>query len=229
MQSYVISLGGSLIAPDKIDAAFLAKFRDLIVKHSKNTRFILICGGGKIARNYQHAAQSVVEPTKTDLDWLGIHATRLNAHLVRTVLKPIAYTRVLKNPTERVALKPKEKVIVAAGWKPGFSTDYDSVMFARTYNVETVINLTDIDYVYTKDPKKFDDAKPLKQINWRVYRELVGNKWDPGANVPFDPVAAREAQKDGITVHMINGRNLANLENLLDGRGFIGTTIADRR
>lgn len=226
MQSYVISLGGSLIAPDKIDAAFLAKFRALIMKHSKNTRFILICGGGKVARNYQHAAKDVVAPTKTDLDWLGIHATRLNGHLVRTVLKEVSYPRILKNPTERVALKPKEKVIVAAGWKPGFSTDYDAVLFARTFHIETVINLTDIDYVYTKDPKKFNDAKPIKQITWKAYREMVGNKWDPGANVPFDPVASREAQKGGITVHMLNGRNLANLEKLMEGKGFIGTTIA---
>ncbi|VVB73852.1 Uridylate kinase [uncultured archaeon] len=226
MQSYVISLGGSLIAPDKIDAAFLAKFRDLIVKHSKNNRFIIICGGGKVARNYQAAAKSIVEPTKTDLDWLGIHATRLNAHLVRTILKPIAYVRVLKNPTEKVALKPKENVIVAAGWKPGSSTDYGAVLLARTFHIETVINLTDIDYVYTKDPKKFDDAKPIKQITWKAYREIMGNKWSPGANAPFDPVASREAQKDGITVHTINGRNLANLERLLEGKGFIGTTIA---
>lgn len=229
MQSYVISLGGSLIAPDKLDAAFLAKFRDLILKHSKNNRFIIICGGGKIARRYQEAAKEIVKPSDTDLDWLGIHATRLNGHLVRTVLKPIAYTRILKNPKERVELSRNQKVIVAAGWKPGFSTDYDAVLFARTFHIETVINLTDIDYVYTKDPKKFDDAKPLKQINWKHYRDMVGNKWDPGANVPFDPIASKEAQKDGITVHMINGRNLANLEKLLEGKGFIGTTIADRR
>ena len=226
MQSYVISLGGSLIAPDKIDAAFLVKFRDLILKHSKNTRFIVICGGGKIARNYQAAAKAVTKPSKSDLDWLGIHATRLNGHLVRAVLKPIAFTRILKNPTEKVVLKPSERVIVAAGWKPGFSTDYDAVLFARTFKVETVINLTDIDYVYTKDPKKFDDAKPIKQITWKAYREMVGNRWDPGANVPFDPVASREAQKDGITVHMLNGRNLANLDRLIEGKGFIGTTIA---
>jgi len=226
MQSYIISLGGSLIAPDKIDAAFLAKFRDLILKHSKNTRFIIICGGGKIARNYQAVAKAVVKPTAADLDWLGIHATRLNGHLVRTVLKQVAYPRILKNPTEKVELKRNQNVIVAAGWKPGFSTDYDAVLFARTFHIETVINLTDIDYIYTKDPKKFDDAKPLKQITWKAYREMVGNRWDPGSNVPFDPVASREAQKDGITVHTINGRNLANLEKLIEGKGFIGTTIA---
>ena len=226
MQSYIISLGGSLIAPDKLDANFLAKFRDLILKHSKNTRFIIICGGGKIARNYQAVAKMVVKPSKADLDWLGIHATRLNGHLVRTALKQVAYPRILKNPTEKVVLKPNQNVIVAAGWKPGFSTDYDAVLFARTFKVETVINLTDIDYVYTKDPKKFDDAKPLKQISWKAYREMVGNKWDPGANVPFDPVASKEAQKDRITVHMLNGRNLANLEKLIEGKGFIGTTIA---
>ena len=226
MQSYIISLGGSLIAPDKLDTNFLAKFRDLILKHSKNTRFIIICGGGKIARNYQAVAKMVVKPSKADLDWLGIHATRLNGHLVRTALKQVAYSRILKNPTEKVVLKPNQNVIVAAGWKPGFSTDYDAVLFARTFKVETVINLTDIDYVYTKDPKKFDDAKPLKQISWKAYRAMVGNKWDPGANVPFDPVASKEAQKDGITVHMLNGRNLANLEKLIEGKGFIGTTIA---
>ena len=54
MKPIIISLGGSIVVPDKIDYNFLKKFRALILKHvKKGKRFVLICGGGATARLYQ--------------------------------------------------------------------------------------------------------------------------------------------------------------------------------
>jgi uridylate kinase len=50
-------------------------------------------------------------------------------------------------------------------------------------------------------------------------------KWDPGLNTPFDPVAAKEAEKIGLEVVVMNGKKLKNFENYLDGKEFIGTKI----
>jgi uridylate kinase len=224
----IISVGGSLVVPDKINISFISSLRELIHKYvQEGFKFIIIVGGGKTARDYQAAARELKDSTEVsneDLDWLGIHATRLNAHLLRTVFSDIAYKRVLKNPTERINFG-KNKLIVASGWKPGFSTDYDAVMFAKTYNSKLVINLTNVDYVYDKNPKQFKDARPLKQISWKYYRQLVGDEWSPGINVPFDPVAAKEAEKLGLTVYIINGKNLNSIQNALEGKDFIGTIL----
>ena len=70
-QTYVISLGGSLIAPEGgIDWKFLKKFRQLIMAAVKRgNRFVIITGGGITARSYQAAAAKVIRLTRDDRDW----------------------------------------------------------------------------------------------------------------------------------------------------------------
>ena len=99
-ETIVLSLGGSLLVPkDGIDTAFIRKFSDLVRRHvKKGRRFIIICGGGTTARAYQQAASKVTKLTRDDLDWIGIHATRLNAHLLRTVLRDLAHPRIITDP-----------------------------------------------------------------------------------------------------------------------------------
>lgn len=220
---HVISLGGSLIVPEAIDIGFLKAFRSFVLQRTEKERLCVITGGGKTARNYAHAAEAVAQLDREDVDWLGIHATRLNAHLIRTILRDVAHPRIIKNPTEPV--KFTEDVLVAAGWKPGCSTDYDAVLLAERLGAKLLINLTNTDYVYEKDPRKFPDAKPLKRISWKDFRKMVGDTWDPGMNVPFDPVASRRASELGMRVLIINGNDLGNLAKALDGKAFTGTTI----
>lgn len=223
METVAISLGGSLIVPSDIDVEFLKKFRKLILKFIKKKKFIIICGGGKTCRKYQKAAAKITKLTDEDLDWLGIHATRLNAHLLRTIFRQYAFPRIIKNPNEKIKLN--RQLLIAAGHEPGSSTDYDAVILARNFKVKTLINLTNTNYVYDKDPNKFKGAKIIKRITWKSYRKISGDKWDPGLNVPFDPVAAKEAEKIKLKVMIMNGRNIKNLENFLNGRNFKGTVI----
>ena len=115
--------------------------------------------------------------------------------------------------------------MVAAGWKPGFSSDNDAVLLAERYSGDTVINLSNIEKVYTDDPKKNPDAKPIDSISWTDFRKMIGDEWIPGKNVPFDPIASRHAEKTGIKVICASGRNIENLENILEERPFIGTVI----
>ena len=221
---FVISLGGSLVVPGEIDINFLRKFKSIIEREIKfGKKFIIIVGGGKTARNYQNAAKSLTKVSNEDLDWLGIHATRINAHLLLTIFRKSAYYRIIKNPKEKVNFK--EKILIAAGWKPGFSTDYDAVLLAKTHGSDTIINLTNVDYVYNKDPNKFKDAKPFKEISWKDYLKLIDQKWIPGMSAPFDPVASGLAQKLKIKVIIINGRKPENLKNCLENRKFTGTAI----
>ena len=222
----VLSLGGSLIAPggsSGIDTDFVSLLSSLILKNSKHQHFILICGGGKTARDYQNAANKIGKIKGEDLDWIGIQSTRLNAHLLKSIFGSNSHPEIIFDPRTRVQLK--KKILVAAGWKPGFSTDYDSVVLAKTHKTRTIINLTNVDYVYTKDPRKFKDAKPIKHISWNEFRNLIGSKWTPGLNAPFDPIASKLAQKLKLRVIIANGKNLGNLEKILEGKDFIGTVI----
>lgn len=224
-KTYVISIGGSLIAPSQgIAWRFLKELRALILPEIKKGRkFFLIAGGGKTSRNYVAAASRVVKIRRDDLDWLGIHATRLNAQLLRTVFRDQANPEIIKDPTIR--LSGKRNIIVASGWKPGRSTDYVATIMAREYGVKTIINLSNIDYVYDKDPHKHEDAKIKPMMTWPEFRKLVGNKWSPGLNAPFDPVAAKKSEALGLEVVIMNGQSMKNLANYLAGEKFKGTVI----
>ncbi len=221
----IISLGGSLIVPSSgIDWKFLKKFRQLILEQiKKGKKVYLIAGGGDTCRKYNQAAQKVIKITPEDLDWLGIHSSRLNAHLIRTIFHDVAHPEIIKNPT--IYMPSKERVIVGGGWKPGWSTDYVATMIAQEYEIKTLINLSNINYAYNKDPKKYKDAKAIKEINWASFRKIVGDKWVPGLNAPFDPIASRKAEQLGLEVIIADGKNLTNLKRILDNRTFKGTII----
>jgi len=223
----VISLGGSLIAPDAVDTGFLAGFHRLAVAHldaDPGRKLIVICGGGGLARRYQAACRELApSASNDDLDWVGIAATRVNAELVRRVFGALCGSPVVTDPT--VARRFPGRVLVAAGWKPGFSTDNDAVILARRFRARTLINLSNIAKVYTADPKTDPSARPLDAIAWAAFRKIVGDEWTPGRNTPFDPAATRAAAAARMRVVFADGRNFENLAAILAGRPFVGTTI----
>lgn len=226
-ETIVMSVGGSLIVPDQIDTTFLKTLKDLVTHEATQSgrRFIIIAGGGKTARRYQDAAGEVTDLTRDDLDWLGIHSTHLNGHLLRTIFRDIAYHIMIKNPDEVLDVPEQYRVIIAAGYRPGCSTDLRAVQIAEKIGAKTVINLSNTDYVYTDNPHTNPDAQKIEDITWADFRKLIPEDWAPGLSAPFDPVAAKVAERDNIEVAQLNGLKLSCLEDYLAGRPFIGTRI----
>lgn len=223
-QTFIISLGGSVIVPDEVDVNFLKKFRQLILNFvKKGGRVVIIAGGGGTNKKYNQAAQKAAKVKKIDLDWLGIAATKLNAELLRVIFSKRAYDKVAVNPTEKV--KTKKNIIIASGWLPGCSTDKDAVFWAKNFGAGIVVNLTNVDYIYHKDPRKFKDAKPLKKLSWKKYKKLIGSKWIPRLHTPFDPMASRLAEKRGIEVVVMRGNDINNFKKFLNGKKFKGSVI----
>ena len=227
-ETIVMSVGGSLIVPGQIDTVFLASLKAFIDTQTTiaGRRFIIIAGGGRTARNYQDAAAAVCELSSEDLDWMGIHATRLNGHLLRTIFRDSAHRVMITNPDEILDVPKHEKVVIAAGYRPGSSTDLRAVQIAEKIGATKVINLSNIDYVYTADPRTNPDAQKIETISWPEFRALIPADWDPGLSSPFDPIAAKVAERDNIEVAIINGDNLEEVVKYLDSESFIGTKIS---
>lgn len=220
----VLSLGGSVVIPNKINRKFLIDFREFILRWTrKGRKFIIFIGGGKTARYYQKEAQKIGVSSQKDLDWIGIYSTYLNASFIISLFKKRSHSKVVQDPTRKI--NTDKKIIIAGGWKPGRSTDYDAVRMAQTYKTKTIINLSDVDHVYDKNPDKFKNAKPLKEVSFTDFFKIIGKKWRAGLNLPFDPVASRLAQKNRIKVIILKGTDLKNLDNLLKGNRFRGTII----
>nr|QQK86685.1 uridylate kinase [Treponema denticola] len=227
----VLSVGGSIVAPDKPDFDFLDKFSKTIrnwLLQDSSRKIIMVIGGGAPARDYQNAYRKVCDlrkaPAKNDeADWIGITATRLNAQLVKAVFEDLCPDPVVYDPTTVDMFGGQ--ILVAAGWKPGFSTDNDAVVLAERFSGNLVVNLSNIAKVYTDDPKKNPEARPIDSISWEDFIKIVGTAWVPGKNTPFDPIASQRAQKAGIKVICAAGKDIENLENILNGKDFKGTVI----
>ncbi|PIQ69134.1 MAG: UMP kinase [Candidatus Taylorbacteria bacterium CG11_big_fil_rev_8_21_14_0_20_46_11] len=224
-ETILISVGGSIIVPDEVDSATVCEFKRIILSEvAKGKKFILMVGGGKTCRKYQTAAKEA-EPTlsNNDLDWIGIHSTRFNAHFLRVVFQDYAFEDIILDPNTPV--QTDKSIILAGGYRPTASTDHSAVLVAKSYGLKKLVNLSNIDYVYDSDPKKNPDAKKLEQVTWAKFREIIPDTWGPGMNAPFDPVAAREAEALGLEVAVMNGTAVENLENYLSGKPFKGTVI----
>ena len=208
-QKIIISLGGSLVVPNKIAVGFLKNLRQCLIKYFDKYQFYIFVGGGKVCRLYQKAlADFGADPI--ECDWMGIKIAGLNAKIVNQVF---------------INYQSSIQIISADNFQPGHSTDYDATVFAKENQANTIINLTNIDYVHDKDPNKFPTAKPLETITWDNFIKIVGTKWTPGYSSPFDPAASDLAQKSKIKVAIINGKNLKRLEDFLNNKKFIGTII----
>ncbi len=223
----VISLGGSLIAPRGVDTAFLKGFTRVVERHLEaeaSRKLIVVCGGGSLARDYQAALREVAtDPSADDLDWVGVAATRVNGELLRRILRRWCGEDLVTDPSAVSVFAGR--VMVAAGWKPGFSTDNDAIVLARRFSAGIVVNLSNVAKVYSEDPRKNPAARPLDALTWKEMLAIVGDEWTPGKNTPFDPTAARAAAEARITVVMADGRDMDNLARILEGAQFKGTTI----
>lgn len=229
----VLSVGGSIVVPEKPDTDFLTKFVLMTsewLKEDKSRRLILVVGGGGPARIYQNAYKDIFNSVSingtndnSEADWIGIMATRLNAQLLKASFGSLCPNPVVYNPTEEI--KFDGQVLVAAGWKPGFSTDNDAVLLAENFDADTVVNLSNIEKVYTDDPRKNPDATPIDNITWSDFRKMVGDEWVPGKNTPFDPIASKKAQQMNLTVICASGKNIDNIKNILNEKEYVGTTI----
>lgn len=223
----VLSFGGSIVVPNAPDGALIRAYRQLFDEYisTKNERMVIVVGGGATARIYQNAfRESGGDGADLDAqDWIGIMATRLNAELIRHALAPLCSDPVVYDPTGEIAFTGS--ILVAAGWKPGFSTDNDAVLLAERFGADTVLNLSNIAQVYSADPKIDPSATPLETVSWEEFRNIVGDEWTPGKNLPFDPIATRKAAELGLRVVAADGNDLENTRKILMDQPFFGTTI----
>jgi len=239
----VISLGGSIVAPHEGPSGlFLYDFRNVLLSwlNREDHKVIIVVGGGYAARQWQKAYKEMIEIDKStrgdggpilgtdvdvrqSLDRIGIAATRLNAQLIKEVFSDYSRDPIVTDPSADITMN--SRILIAAGWKPGFSTDYDAVILAERFHAEKILNLSNVSQIYSADPKVDPNAKPLLHISFDSLLQMIGTEWDPGANVPFDPIAAAKARELGITVIFASGKNLMNFADILNDKPFIGTII----
>lgn len=232
MQTYILSVGGSIFSlsdEELFDFQKARALKEVLRKYiDKGDRFVLSMGGGYICRKYQKMMKEEGLSDK-ELDNVGVATINTNAVILRAVLGELASEKVLRYEDfeSNEPLKFDKPVIVTAASHPGHSSDWNAVKLAIRTGSESLINVSNTTGVYDSDPKTNPQAKFLSNITWDQYFEIVGNPTDfvPGAHFPFDIMAARMAKENKISCYMVDGRDLSNLEKVLNNSEFTGTLI----
>lgn len=221
----VLSLGGSLIVPDKVDVSYLKKFREVIRKNSGKYKFIIICGGGSVARKYIYALREI-GINETLQSMAGISATRTNARFMSYFFNQNPW-KGIPQKMEEIHKYLKRQDIVFCGaleYKPNQTSDSTSAQIAEHFKTD-FINLTNVSGLYDKNPKEHKDAKFIPEISWKDFDKLANKmKYKPGQHFVLDQTASRIIMKSEIRTYII-GKDAKQLDNLLNGKKFKGTKI----
>jgi uridylate kinase len=225
MKIIVLSLGGSLIVPDKIDYEFLENFKSTIKSNYKNYKFVVVCGGGSIARKYIEALRKEKKDEKT-LSLAGIRATRMNALFLMQLFGKEANDNLPLDMIEVKNYLKKNKIVFcgALRYASDETSDGTAAKLANFLGTDFV-NLTNINGLYTDNPLTNKNAKFVPKITWKDFEKMALKiPFKAGQHFVLDQQAAVIIRKHKIKTYIL-GKNMKNFNNLLKNKKFIGTTI----
>lgn len=221
----VLSLGGSLIIPNEINLPFLRAFRETIRKNTKKFKFVIVCGGGSVARKYIHALAE--EKQNFYIQSLaGISATRINARFMSYFfgIDPEKGIPHDMKSVKNLLLKNDVVFCGALRYAPDQTSDSTAVRLAR-YLKTNFINLTNVKGLYDKNPKEYKNAKFIPRATIQEFNDLVMKiESKPGMHAPVDHSAMKVIRNNKIRTYIL-GDDARQLDNLLNKRDFIGTVI----
>ncbi len=220
-----INTGGSIIAPDQLDAAFLREMSDLLVEVTRTYDLLVVVGGGRTARMYIEACREL-GADENYLDRVGIDATRLNARLLISALQEKVHRDVPSTVDDALRASSEHQIVVMGGTHPGHTTDTVSAMLAERSGARELLILTNVDGVYTTDPRKDPDAERLPRITTSQLVDIVSEgQYKAGSTAVVDPVAAGIIHRAGILTKVMDGRDLDQVSAALAGDDFVGTVV----
>ncbi|MBU7010095.1 MAG: UMP kinase [Theionarchaea archaeon] len=213
----VLRIGGSVLIPAEIDGEVLRVMVREINKVRKEHELFVVVGGGRTARRYIEAARKY-ESEENSLDLLGILSSRLNALLLVTCVKG---AELVENFHEVLHAK---KLPVLGGTAPGQTTDTVAALLAELVRADLLVKVTDVDGVYTVDPKIDSTAEKIRKMGFKELEKFSQREFEAGISSVIDPVAAEIISKNRLKVFVIGKRDMEDLARVIKG-DHSGTVI----
>lgn len=224
MEKVVISVGGSVLVPDE-DPKYISELSEMLAELSEKVELIVVCGGGKPSRYYAKLGRAVGGTTE-QLDSLCIEVTRVNAGLLSIALGEHAAKEIPKKAEDAVKLrKSSGKIVVMGGTEPGHTTDAVAAMIAKEWKADRIVNASNVDAVYSDDPRKNPKAERYEKITIDRLKEIVGDEHEAARSYVFDPMGIDIAKSAKTDLFMVNGRKLSELRNAILGKKIEGTFV----
>ena len=212
------------IDPDTVGAicSQISEIRQLGVE------IAIVVGGGNIYRGLNAARKGVDRVTG---DNMGMLATIINAlSMMDTLERMGSFTRVMSAINVEAFVEPyirrravrhmeKNRIVILAGGtgKPDFTTDTAASLRAMEIGAEVLIKGTNVEGVYSADPKKEASAEFLSELSYEdvISRELR----------VMDLTSITLLKDNRIPVRVVNIQVPGNLMKVVSGEK-VGTLIS---
>lgn len=222
----VVSIGGSVLLTGDGDREYLIALADLLRGVGRSVRLVVTTGGGRTAREYIRIGRGL-GLTEVELDEIGIEVTRLHARLLAARVGPPAPPHPPGTIAEAVHELARGSPVILGGTEPGHTTDGVAALLAARLRAARLVNATDVNGVYDRDPRTDPKAVRLDRVTWSEFRSMVHALASGGAgqNFLFDRLGADTLARAGIPLWIVHGRDLANLDAAIRGLPFDGSRV----
>jgi uridylate kinase len=222
-KSVIFKIGGSVIYDKSlnINKDLLAKVKDWYSRlRDTYEKRVMVVGGGSLSRELQNKIADSVGGEEY-LHSIGMSVTQTNANILKAYIDdPEIYVPKRLGDAYELLMANESITMVCGGLKVGWSTDMDAALFADILNESKIYKISNIDYIYDKDPNVEDDAQPIKDMTWHEYFELFNIQEDsmhtPNHNIPIDVECAVFCNKKGISLWLAGGKSITKGETFED-------------
>lgn len=221
----VIKLGGHLISTSQgIQVDLLKRYAQLFSRLFDGGKWCIVVGGGEEARKYIAAARALnIDEALCDV--MAVEITRVHARLLSAILGDKAYQSIPRSLEQIVEFSSLGRIVVSGGLQPAQSTTAVAALAAEALAAEKLIIATDVEGVYTKDPKTNPDAELLREVSLPKLREILAHSsHQAGEYKLIDSLAMRILERSKIRAIVVNGRRPENVEKAISGER-VGTLI----
>lgn len=216
----LLKLSGEVLGKDKVGFDFdkMLEIANIIkeVKSKNNLEIAIVVGGGNFYRGRSNDKMDACTS-----DYIGMLATTMNALALKDAFLQVGLDAIVQtsvnispiikpfNKDEAVNYLKNQKIVIfgAGTGLPFFSTDTAASLRCLEIGADILLKATNVDYLYDKDPKKYNDYKIIKET---TYEKVIEDKLKV-----MDLTAITLCMENHIPIRIFNLSNLDNLKKVL--------------
>ena len=209
----LLKLSGESLAGDKKTGIDFDKVLDICkeiktVKQKTNVEIAIVVGGGNFWRGRCNQQMD-----RCTADHIGMLATTMNALALDDAFRQLDCPSRVQTGIEMRQIA--EFYIRCGTGNPFFSTDTAASLRAAEINADVVVKATNVDGIYTADPKKDKNAKKLDKLTYLDVLNKKLNVMDSTATtLCMDnniPIIVYDMNKHGNLLKVVNGEEIGTI------------------
>ncbi len=222
-----LNIGGSILAKNgELDVKLLSEIASAVKTLKRQGHLVyVVVGGGETARKYMEAGKKL-HLSSSLLDEIGIWTTRLNAKLLSLLLGSEIGREVPTTIEAALEQAMHGKIPVMGGTAPGQTTDAVAALLANASGSELLIFITDVDGIYTADPKTNPEAQKILRLTTKELVKMFGHvRQKPGIKIVLDPIAVKLIDRYKLKTFVLPATDVPRLPEIVAGASHSGTTV----